>query len=128
MAAKSYRDLEVWQQAMLMVEAIYRQSVRSPAEERFGLLSQIRRAAVSVPANIAEGYARVHRAEYVHHLSIAQGSIAEIETLLAIAARLGYVKRAEALPVWTLLQQIGKMLRQMIVSLRRRGRLSDPRP
>jgi four helix bundle protein len=102
---------------MEMVETVYRLTREWPADERFGLISQIRRAAVSVPANIAEGYGRIHRGDYVRHLSIAQGSVAEVETLLTLGARLQIASRREALITWRLCQDIGKMLRRLIQSL-----------
>lgn len=85
------RPLIAWQKAMDLVEAIYRQASAWPREEPFGLTSQIRRAAVSVPGNIAEGRERTSDREYARHLSIADGSLCEAETSLAIAHRLGFV-------------------------------------
>jgi four helix bundle protein len=117
MGLSNYRSLDVWKRAMEMVEATYRLTGEWPMQERFGLISQIRRAAVSVPANIAEGYGRVHRGDYVRHLSIAQGSVAEVETLLTLGARLGFATRKEALISWRLCQDVGKMLRRLIQSL-----------
>ena len=73
MAIRHYRDLEVWQKAMDLVEQVYRLAKALPPEERYGLTSQIQRAAVSIPANIAEGHGRLHRGDYVHHLSMARG-------------------------------------------------------
>ena len=102
---------------MTLVETVYRLTYEFPPEEKFGLTSQIRRAAVSIPANIAEGYGRVHRGDYVRHLSIAKGSLAEVETLLTVAARLQLMKRQRALATWKILQDVGKMLRQLIKSL-----------
>ena len=121
MTLKTYRDLTVWQKAMDLVVAVYELSRRLPAEERFGLMSQMQRASVSVPANIAEGYGRIHRGEYVHHLSIARGSLAELETHVAIAVRLEYVAREDAVEVWNLAQEVGKMLSSLIQSLNETG-------
>lgn len=104
---------------MDIVVAIYTVAEDFPAREKFGLTSQIQRAAVSVPANIAEGYARTHRGEYVHHLSIARGSLAEVETHLAIAVRLKFVSRETALEIWNQCQTVGKMLRKLIEVLQR---------
>jgi len=87
---ESYRNLVAWQRAMDLVENIYRVTSDWPKEEIYGLTSQVRRAAVSVPANIAEGQGRVGSRELSHHLSIANGSLCE-ETLLPIAQRLGYI-------------------------------------
>ncbi|WP_367115604.1 four helix bundle protein [Thiohalocapsa sp.] len=118
MAVQTYRDLEVWQKSMDMVEEIYRLTKRFPKDEMFGLTSQIRRASVSVPANIAEGYGRLHRKEYINHLSIAQGSLLEAETHLQIAVRLEYLDREQVKQAWGLMQDVGKMLRRLISALR----------
>ena len=117
MALQSYRDLEVWQKSMDLVTEIYRLTHRFPKEETFGLTSQIRRAAVSVPANIAEGYGRRHRKEYLNHLSIAHGSLLEAETHLQIAVRLEYLDRGQVKSAWELMQDVGKMLRRLSESL-----------
>ncbi len=85
---KSYRDLEAWKQSINLVEQIYRVSRAFPPDERFGLTSQVRRAAVSVPSNIAEGAARSTTGEYLQGLSVASGSLAEVETQIIIANRL----------------------------------------
>lgn len=126
MAVKSYRDLQAWTKAMDLVEQIYRLAQTLPAEERYGLTSQIQRAAVSVPANIAEGHGRVHRGDYVHHLSIARGSLMEVETHLALAVRLNLLDRESAVPVWDLAQEVGKLLNGLIGALRRKT--LTPRP
>ncbi|HEY3319507.1 MAG TPA: four helix bundle protein [Planctomycetota bacterium] len=96
MALQSYRDLLVWQKAMDLVVSIYTLSRSFPNDERFGLTSQIRRASISVPSNIAEGYGRSHRGEYLHHLSIARGSLMEVETDLLAAVRLAFVTREQS--------------------------------
>jgi four helix bundle protein len=114
----SYRNLDAWKKAMLLVEEIYRLTANLPADERFGLTSQMRRAAVSIPANIAEGYGRLHRGDYIHHLSMASGSLAELETLLTVAVRLKLISRAQAVPCWKLAQDEGKILNKLIASLR----------
>ena len=88
---RSYRDLKVWQQAMEVIPDVYESIRKLPKEENYALADQIRRAAVSIPANIAEGHARAHRKEYLQFLSIARGSLAELATLLEIAHRLGYL-------------------------------------
>ncbi|MBZ5502136.1 MAG: four helix bundle protein [Acidobacteriia bacterium] len=88
---KSYRDLLVWQKAMDLVVASYGIAKKLPAQEMYGLVTQIQRAAASIPANIAEGHGRKHRGDYLHHLSIARGSLLELETHLLIAGRLGYL-------------------------------------
>jgi four helix bundle protein len=108
-----FRELRVWQMAMDLVVEIYRVTARFPAEERFGLTSQLRRAAASVPANIAEGNARSTRKDYASFVSIATGSLAETETFLLLAVRLGYLSRAEARPIMSLVAQVGRMLRSL---------------
>ena len=110
---KSYHDLTVWQQAMDIVEEIYRLTQSFPRAEDYGLVSQMRRAAVSVQSNIAEGYTRSHRAEYVQHLSIAHGSLAELETQLEIAARLGYISSEENEERNKEVTSVGKQLSSM---------------
>lgn len=88
---KSFRDLRIWQMGMLLAEKLYLLSREFPKTEMYGLTAQIRRAVISIPSNIAEGHARLHTREYLHHLSVAQGSLAEVQTQLEMAVRLGYV-------------------------------------
>jgi four helix bundle protein len=95
MTINSFRDLRVWQSGMELVIQIYRLTQSFPREEQYGLTSQMRRAAVSVPSNIAEGHARESSKEYLNHLSIVQGSLAELQTQIEIAARLDFIE-AEA--------------------------------
>ena len=119
---KSYRDLEVWQESMRTVQLVYQLTRSFPKEELYGLTSQVRRAAVSIPANISEGQARRSRKEFQHHLSIARGSLAELETELQIATQLQYVKREELVPVWESCQKTGMILNGLLRSLQ------SPRP
>ena len=107
---KSYRDLIVWQKSMELVERVYRMTKIFPQEELYGLSSQIRRAAVSIPSNIAEGQARKSTAEFLNFLSIAQGSRAEVETQTLIAQRLGYVTEIQIKEILSLLDEISRML------------------
>lgn len=88
---KPHKRLETWQQAILLVKAVYEVSSGFPREETFGLTSQMRRAAVSIPSNIAEGVARGSSKEYVHFLNIARGSLSELDTQMDIAGMLGYL-------------------------------------
>ena len=90
---RPHHRLDVWDDAVRLVEAVYRFTDPFPADERYGLTSQLRRAAVSVPSNIAEGAARRSRKEYLHHLGIARGSLSELETQLLISVRLGFATR-----------------------------------
>ncbi|MEP6741679.1 MAG: four helix bundle protein [bacterium] len=87
----SFRDLRVWQAEMELVESVYQLTQEFPNHEIYGLTSQIRRAVVSIPSNIAEGHTRESTKEYLHHLSIAQASLAEIQTQIEIAMRLKYI-------------------------------------
>lgn len=112
---ESFRDLRVWQTAMDLVTQCYCLTRRFPNDERFGLSSQLRRAAVSVPANIAEGHGRGTTNGYINYLWIANGSLTELETHLLIAQRLSYVTEDDLAPVLDLVRQIGRML----VALRR---------
>ncbi|HWB01037.1 MAG TPA: four helix bundle protein [Pirellulales bacterium] len=115
---RNYRDLEVWQRAIDI--ACYRLSDQFPKTEIYGLTSQLRRAAVSVAANIAEGHGRRRTKEYLHHLDIAYGSLTEVETHLTIAARLEYLKADAITETMSLAAQIGRMLNGLIASLERR--------
>ena len=91
MAIKSFRELRVWQVGMNLVERVYLLTQAFPKHETYGLASQMQRAAVSIPSNIAEGHTREHLKEYLHHLSMAQASLAELMTQIEIAARLKYL-------------------------------------
>jgi len=90
---KTFKELIVWQEAMKLVELIYMKTKDFPKEEMYGISSQIKRAAISIPANIAEGYKRKSRKEYLQFLSIAAGSIAELETHILIAQRIGFLAK-----------------------------------
>lgn len=116
---KSYRDLVVWQRAVDLVPKVYELLKGLPREERYDLGSQIRRAVVSIPANIAEGQARQHPKEFLQHLSIAKGSLAELHTLLIVANRLGYLSEDQLATMEKELAQIGKPLSGLITRLRR---------
>lgn len=105
----SYRDLLVWQKAMDLVVMSCRLSKRLPASENFGLISQIQRAAVSIPTNIAEGGGRRHLGDYLHHLSIANGSLKELETLWYIVVRLAYLPAKEVDPALQTASEVGRM-------------------
>ena len=117
----SHKELIVWQKAILLVEEIYKIIKLLPKEEMYALSEQMRRAAVSVPSNIAEGNARNSDKEYLHFLSIAQGSNAEIETHLIICQHLGYITDEQAAPALSLHAEIGKMLRKLINNVKDRS-------
>ena len=107
---QNFRDLQVWQRGMDVVEAVYGLSSGFPRGELYGLTNQLRRAAVSVPSNIAEGHTRATTREYLQHIAIAQASLAEVETQLEIAARLRY---AEAAVCSMVLQKVQDLRRQL---------------
>ena len=115
---KSYRDLEVWKKSIDWVERIYLASKCFPTEEKFGLTSQLRRAAVSVPANIAEGAARTSTGEFLQFLSVASGSLAEVETLPLIAYRLRIIQRESYTELMQTAGDLGRMLTGLKRSLR----------
>lgn len=114
MAIESYRDLEVWKEAILLVKEVYLQTRAFPQEERYGLVSQIRRSAVSIPSNIAEGRTRGSRNELRQFLQIAFGSGAELETQLLISKELGYLSEDRYLLCIERLDRIQKMLNKFI--------------
>ncbi|MDP4219159.1 MAG: four helix bundle protein [Bacteroidota bacterium] len=119
MPLKTYRDLDVWKVSMDLVDAIYDLTEKLPSHQRYTISSQIERAALSIPLNIAEGYGRIHTGEYLHHLSYSQGSNREVETLLIIVARPKYVEKEELKTAWELTQRVGMMLTKLIKSLKK---------
>ena len=114
---KSYRDLIVWQRAMECCVALYKLTQQFPREEKFGLSDQLRRAGVSVPSNIAEGYGRLSREQYRHFLGVAQGSNCELQTQLALAGELGFATREALVPIESLSIEVSKMLTAIIKKL-----------
>jgi four helix bundle protein len=114
---QKYEDLIVWQKAMLLVEEVYRITKLLPKEEIFGLSSQMRRAAISIPANIAEGQERSTTKDFVKFLYIAKGSKGELETLLSLCLRLEYLSVSKIETAHKLLVEIGKMLNSLIQKL-----------
>ena len=119
---KSYRDLVAWQRAMDSDASTYRLTQSFPDSKRFGLTSQARRAAVSIVANIAEGHGRDSTAEFLHHLSYSLGSLAELETHLTIALRLGYLSQLQLDPLLSDLNELGRIIRGLQQSLQRTTR------
>jgi four helix bundle protein len=117
---KSYRDLEVWQKAMRLVKRIYQVTQKFPSDERSGLTNQLRRAAVSVPSNLAEGHARFGAGEFSRFISITMGSVAELETQILLSNDLGYINSVLAKELLAELDSIGKMLRGLAKSIQRR--------
>jgi four helix bundle protein len=115
----SYQDLIAWQQAMDVAEHVYRISAKFPQDERFGLISQVRRAAVSVPSNIAEGQGRGSKGEFVLFLGHAKGSLHEVETQLQLAVRCGFIKKQDVAPVLQECDMVGRLITGLIQSLKR---------
>ena len=113
-----YRNLIAWQRAIDLVEAVYRVTRDWPRDEQFGLTQQVRRAAVSVPANIAEGRGRTSAKEFAHHLSIAHGSLWEVETHLTVAERLGYVDELDGEGLIALTAEVGRLLNGLLQKAR----------
>jgi four helix bundle protein len=117
---RSYRDLVAWQKAMEFVVEVYRETASWPADERFGLITQIRRAVVSVPANIAEGSGRNGSAELRHFLSIAHGSLCEVATYLEIAEKLGILPTSTATRLFSQSEEISRFINGLMRSLGRK--------
>lgn len=115
-----YRQLIAWQKAMLLVRSVYELSKRFPKEEIYGLTSQVRRAAVSVPSNIAEGQGPDSTKEFLHHLSIAYGSLMEVETQILIAEDLGYLENQAVVDFLEKSAETGRIVNGLMRSLRRR--------
>jgi four helix bundle protein len=113
---KHYKELLVWQKGMNLAKLVYKLTMRFPAEERYGLTSQMRRAAVSVPSNIAEGQARRSTNEFIQFLSVAEGSLAELETQVSLSVELGFATHAD---VEGSLREIDE-LQKMLVALKRK--------
>src|SRR6266508_5092908 len=122
MSVQHYRQLLVWQKAMDLAEKCYEVTRSFPIEERYGLSSQIRRAAVSVPANIAEGQGRFHTKEFLNHLSIARGSLLEVETLLQLSSRVGFLEQEKVTELESLSSEVSRMLTGLRQSLEARLR------
>jgi four helix bundle protein len=107
---KSYQDLEVWQKAMDLVVLCYKIAEKFPKNETYGLASQLQRAAISIPANIAEGRHRQHSKEFLQHLSIAYASLAELETHIQIVERLDYINQNQIDDILNKTAELGRML------------------
>ncbi len=122
---KSFRELRIWEAAMNLVEKIYQITRDFPKEELYGLTSQLRRAAVSIPSNIAEGHTREHLKEYLHHISMAQASLAEVDTQLEIGLRLRYVSATRLDPMQSDLSSLGRQLYSLRNSLTKKNTISN---
>ncbi|MCE5269169.1 MAG: four helix bundle protein [Planctomycetaceae bacterium] len=120
MAVQHYRQLIAWQKAMDLVEAVYRTTNSFPKTEVYGLASQLQRAAVSVPSNIAEGQGRSTTRDFLHFLSIAQGSLMEVETQATIAKRLGYIEEPVESSLLEAAAEVGRLLNGLCNSLNKK--------
>ena len=120
MSVRSYKDLIVWQKSIDLIDDVYRLCRAFPKSETYGLSSQIQRAAVSVAANIAEGSGRDSTKDFIHHLAFSLGSLAEVETYLVVSLRLEYAIKASVLSLESKCDEIGKMIRSLQKTLRKR--------
>ncbi len=121
MGVKSYKELIVWQKSIELVVAVYRHTMMFPKDEIYGLRQQLRRAAVSIPSNIAEGQCRGTTKDFLHFLSIAQGSLAEVETQIVISERLAYVDQEQSKDLDDRINEVGKLINGLKNSLTERS-------
>jgi len=117
---ENYKDLEVWKKAIALATEVYKITSRFPREEQYGLISQIQRSAIAVPANIAEGWGRGQTKEYILFLRIARGSLMELETHLIVSGRLGYLGNDSLGKFQEGIGEIGRMLNALISSLKKK--------
>ena len=119
MSVRSYKDLDVWQRGVDLAAVVDELSERLIRGRHFAMANQICRAPLSVPSNIAEGNGRVHRLEYAHHVSIARGSLLEVESILYVAIRCQHLGEQECATAFTLIAAIGRMLTKLLRALYR---------
>ena len=117
---KNYKELKVWQKSYELCLAIYKITAKFPKEELYGLISQVRRCAVSIPSNIAEGYGRKTTLDYIRMLYISYGSVCELETQVLLAGDLGFIEKGELVKVIKDLAEIERMLKALIKSLEKK--------
>jgi four helix bundle protein len=120
MALRTYRELDVWQRGIDLVERCYKETKTLPPDERFGLTAQLRRAALSVPLNVAEGASRLTTKAFVNHVGIALGSLAEVETCIEVAVRLDYLSSQQVTGLLDLAGVVGRLLNGLLRALRAR--------
>ena len=113
----NYKNLIVWQKSITLVTLIYKLTAKFPSEEKFGIISQMRRAVVSIPSNIAEGHARRTTGDYIRFVSIAEGSLAELETQTIVSIKLDFCTESETTEIFSLMEEIRKMLNSLRRSL-----------
>jgi four helix bundle protein len=114
---RSFRDLEIWQRGIILTEAVYESTRAFPKEELYGLVAQLRRTAVSIPSNIAEGFARRHNKEYKQFLHISLGSCAELTTQVIIASKLKYIAGKAAIAMVNEIEEISRMTMSLVKKL-----------
>lgn len=119
MKVRNYRELIAWQRAMDLVEEVYKATKEFPREEIYALTGQLRRAAVSIPSNVAEGQGRRSRNEFLHFLSIAYGSLREVETQILISHRLQYLTEAKTERLMDMAGEVGRLTNGLMASLMR---------
>jgi four helix bundle protein len=122
-----YRDLEVWQLSMTLVEKVFKLTEQLPGDQRFALVSQMQRAAISIPSNIAEGHAKRSGKDYKRHVTIAAGSVAELETQIELCVRLSFCSRDDVRTSWTLAQRVAQMLSRLATSLNNKPESRTPK-
>ncbi len=125
MIVQNFKELRVWQAAMDLAEAIYRVTNTFPGTEQFGLSQQMRRSAISVPSNISEGFVREHLKEYIHFLSIAQGSLAELETQLQLSHRVCFINDTDFENISIKIEMLAKQLRSQRKALSKKSTNQD---
>jgi four helix bundle protein len=118
---ESYKDLIVYQKSYRLALEIYRTTKNYPKEEIYGLISQMRRSSVSIPCNIAEGYRRGHRKEYIQFLHMAYGSCSELETLLSLSNDLDYIEKDYFGEIYQFQEEVSRLLKGLILSLSKAG-------
>ena len=114
---KNFKELKVWEKSYQLSLSIYKITTEFPNDEKFGLTSQVRRAAVSIPSNIAEGYGRRTRADYIKFLHIAYGSCCELETQMLISIDLNYINNKKGTVIMDKIKEVERMLKSLITSL-----------
>lgn len=119
---KNYKELKVWQKAYELCLNVYRKTKGFPKEEMYGLTSQIRRAVVSIPSNIAEGYGRKTTPDYARSLYVAYGSASELETQILLSGDLGYINSADLAQLKEDIGEVERMLKALIKALERKGK------
>ena len=117
MAIRTYRDLDIWKKSIELVKEVYELTKKFPKQETYALVSQMRRAAVSIPSNIAEGFRRLHNKEYKQFLHVSSGSCAELETQLTISKELTYITETDEAGLLERLDHIGRMRSNLIKKL-----------